>query len=220
MERADAEGAERQPLDVFRLESSLELRRLRCFHEASGQEQKYTMGVHPSQRKRQRTRRRGVEPLDVVDREYDGLRPGERVEGRPDRDAERPPVDGPLGAFSHEQRDFERLPSRRRHRGQHLVEHALEEIAERDVRQPALGLCGPRGQHPQPLLARGLDPGQPNRRLADSCVAFEHERVRPLDPLEEGVQRGQLLVSADDVQGRHEGSVRASSVRERIPSLA
>ncbi len=43
-------------------------------------------------------------------------------------------------AFVAQKRDLERAPSRRRQLVDHVVEYAVEEIAEPDVREPALGL--------------------------------------------------------------------------------
>jgi len=43
-----------------------------------------------------------------------------------------------------EQRGFERSSPRRRQNGQHVVEYRLEDVAQHDVREAALCLCGPR----------------------------------------------------------------------------
>ena len=112
---------------------------------------------HPAQRERECACRGWVEPLDIVDGEHDRSPFGERLERGTDRDAERPRVDRLLGSLVQQQRDFERVPSRRRQGGQHLVEHALEEIAEHDMGQSALGLGRARREDAKPPLARRLD---------------------------------------------------------------
>ncbi len=120
-----------------------------------------------------------------------------------------------------QQRDLERPALRRRQLRQHLLDDAVEQIRQSGERQLLLGLGGPRSQHSQPLRAGGLHPCQPERRLANSGVACENECTRPLARLlDEGVERRQLFVPADDLPRRHEGSTRASSVLERIPSFA
>ena len=69
MERADAERSHRQPLDALRAERLLESRRLRSVDEPPGEQQEHAARGEPSQRERERARRGGVEPLDVVDRD-------------------------------------------------------------------------------------------------------------------------------------------------------
>jgi hypothetical protein len=201
MERADAEGPYRQPLDALRLECSLELRRLRSFDDPPGQEQKHAVGSNPTQRERERARRGRVEPLNIVDSEHD--RPfGERLQGSTDRDAQRPRIDRLLGSLVQEQRDFERVASRRRQGGQYLVEHALEEIAEHDVGQPAFRLGWSRREDAQPPLARRLDTRKPKRRLPNPRLALEHECQSPSRFLvEEGMEEAEFLLSAHDLEG-------------------
>jgi hypothetical protein len=48
-----------------------------------------------------------------------------------------------------------------------------------------------------------FDTGKPKRRLSDPGVALEHERGGPGgDCVDEGVDRGKLLVPADDLEHR------------------
>ena len=94
------------------------------------------------QREADRTRRRSVEPLEVVDREHEPVL-GEHLERAADGDAEGALVDGLPARILHEQRDFERVPARRCQPRQHLVEDALEEVAEPGIREAAFRLGRP-----------------------------------------------------------------------------
>ena len=156
---------------------------------------------HTSQREHERARRGRVEPLDVVDGEHDRRLCGERLQGRPHRHGERARVDRLLGSLVHEQRHLERLPSRRRQGGQNLVEHALEEVAEHDVRERALGLGRARREDAKPPLVRRLDSRTPERGLPDPRLALEHERPRPSRLfVQEGTEGAELLLPAHDLE--------------------
>jgi hypothetical protein len=68
------------------------------------------------------------------------------------------------------------------------------------VGKSLLGLRGPRGEDAERALTRGLETCQPDRRLADARLAFEHERARiPAGHVQERVQRGDLVVPAYDL---------------------
>ena len=66
--------------------------------------------------------------------------------------------------------------------------------------QALLDLGGPGAQDRQRPLPGGLDPGQPERGLADSSLSLEHDCSRPLArPVQEGAQLGDLVFPADDL---------------------
>ena len=70
------------------------------------------------------------------------------------------------------------------------------------MREAALGLGRPRREDAQSARARMLDAGEPERRLADPGLALEHERRRPCRrSADEGAEGGELLLSADDLDG-------------------
>ena len=105
-----------------------------------------------------------------------------------------------LVRFRDQECDLERPPPGRRKRRQHIVEAAFEQITQNCVREPTLGLRGSRRKHAHPARARILDPGEPERRLADAGLTLEHERSRLLvRAADEGLKRGQLLIPADDL---------------------
>ena len=163
----------------------------------------------PPEREAERARRRGVEPLEVVDREHE-LVLGQELQGAANGDAECAGVDRPPGRVLDEEDDLERPPPRRRQGRQHLVEDAVEQVAEPGVRERALRLGGPRREHAQPAPARVLDRRAPERRLPDPGLALERDRNRPVRDraaIEERGQRAELLLPPDDVD-RHSATHR------------
>ena len=94
-------------------------------------------------------RRGRVEPLHVVDRNQQWLGLCERAQAGQNRDANRPRIRRPPPGLGKQERNLERAPPWRRHRRQHLVEHALEQVAETGMSEAALGHRRPRRQHPQ-----------------------------------------------------------------------
>ena len=116
------------------------------------------------------------------------------------RDGERARVRRRIAVLVEQQRGLERPPPRRRELGQHLRRAIREEVAERRVGEPLLGLRGSGAEHAERPLPGGLDAGRPERRLADPGLAFEDERSRAaVRPVEEGVQRCDLVLPADDL---------------------
>ena len=112
-------------------------------------------------------------------------------------------VHGLLAGTLVDERELERSPPRSRQRGQHVVDHALEEVAERYVREVTLGLGRARDERPQPFGTRVLHAREPERRLPDARLSREHERGGPLRcSFDEGADGGELLVAADDLD-RH-----------------
>ena len=102
--------------------------------------------------------RRGVEPLEVVDRHDD--RP---VGGQPIEDAEHGRSDrslvGRLGIRSTKERDLERPSLRRREPLEDAVSREADQIREPGERERRLGLRRARRQHPVPEIAGALDTG-------------------------------------------------------------
>ena len=101
-----------------------------------------------------------------------------------------------------EQRHLERPALGRRQRRQRVVEDAVEQVAEADVRKRTLRFGGPRREHAEPTPAGVLDGGAPERRLPDPGLAFERDCDRAFPgavPVEERRQRAELLFPPDDV---------------------
>ena len=171
------------------------------FDDPPGEQQSHALAGHTSQREHKRARRGRVEPLDVVDGEHDRRLCGERLQGVRTATAS---VRGSTGSFEslvQEQRHLERAPSRCRQGGQNLVEHALEEVTEHDVRERALGLGRARREDAETLLVRFLDPRTPKRGLPDPRLALEHERPRSSRLfVQEGTEGAELLLPAHDLE--------------------
>ena len=201
MRRADAERPDPDPLDPVAVEGVLDRGRLLRLAEPPRPEQRDVGLRQPPQRKPDCACRRGVEPLQVVDRDHEPVL-GEHLEGAPNRDSERPLVDAVPGCLLDQQRDLERLAPGRRHGRQHLVEHAVEQVAEAGVGQGPLRLRGPRREHAPPAAARLLDGGAQERRFPDPGIPFQGDRDRAphcATPVEKRRQRADLHVSAHDL---------------------
>jgi hypothetical protein len=195
---AETEGADRQPLNALALDRPIELRRLRSFPKATGEQQEDRLLAHPPQGKRQHARRGRIEPLEVVDSEHErGLR-SQNVQRAPDGHAECARIRA-IGGILDEERHFERAAPRRRQRRQHTLERVLEEVAEAGVGKASLHLRRLRQENPESPRARGVDARTPERRLPDPRLALEQECRRSRGgPVEDGVQGAELPVSAYD----------------------
>ena len=202
MERADTERPDRQTPDRVRADRPLESRHC-SLGAAGGEEQKHRARTEPAQGERERVRRRGVEPLEIVDRHEQRPVFGEHLQRAAGCDPERARIDPIVGRLLEEERDLERAPPRSGKRGQDVVENVLEQIAEAQVREPALGLRRPRREDAHPPRVGVLDAGKPERRLPDAGLTLEHEPGRPCrHVVDEGEDDATFFLSADDLQ-RH-----------------
>jgi hypothetical protein len=192
----DTERSDPEPFDVHRV---LELGRL----QPAG-EQQPDCAVEASQREGECARRRGVEPLDVVDRHDDRLPLAHQAEHIAYGRRERARVGGLVRRVIPQQRDLERPSPRRGQLADHPVEDSIEQIPEPDVREPPLGLGRPCRQHDPPAPARRRDSREPHRRLPDPGLALENQRHRLLGgAVEEAVDGAELPVAADDLDYAH-----------------
>ena len=167
---------------------------------AKQQQQQHGARRKSTQRELERSRRRRVEPLDVVDCQQDRATLAEQLQHVADCDAERAMVDRLVRCFLAQQRDLERATPRHGEQGGDVGEDLVEEVAQADVCEAALGLRGPRHDDEHASLARSRHSGEPERRLADPRLAFEHEPGRPARrPADEGVNRGEITLPADDL---------------------
>ena len=203
VERADAQRPQLQPPDGVPGERLLERGRLRSVGEPPGEQQEHVVRAQPSHREAEGSRRRGVQPLQIVDR--DEQRPvfGEQLDRAANGDPDRPRIHPLTRVLLAQERDLERTAPRRRQPGQDFVEHVLEQIAEAHVREPALGLGRSRHEDAQPRRTRVVDTGPPERRLPDPRLALEHERGRHgVGPVDERVDGGELVLPADNLERR------------------
>lgn len=178
LDRAQAERADEQSLDAS---AKRLLERGRLPAAPTSEERPDGLTIEPPQSERQRIGRRRVEPLDVIDRDHDRTTFGQRREGAVHSHRKRTGVCCRSVAVPVEQkRSLERPPPRSRELRQHLGGAGPEQVAERSVRESLLGLRGSSAEHAQRPFPCRLDPGQPERRLADAGVALEHDRGRSL----------------------------------------
>ena len=137
MKRAKGERRYLQPCDLPLGAELLELQRPRRTF-ALRHEQPNTLVFQASRGVSEDPRRGRVEPLDIVDRDQNGGRARKRLNyaKRGDRSFARPHGDARIRLAS-EERDFERVPLRRRQRLEHRIVHLGEQIddcAERETR--------------------------------------------------------------------------------------
>ena len=106
--------------------------------------------------------------------------PGARARGPQEGDLERPALG--LGQ-----------------RRERLLEDGLEEITERGVGQPRLGLDRTAGQDPVVPREGIRQPFLPHRGLADAGIAGQEQRARAArDRVEESLEDGELGLASDD----------------------
>ena len=179
MRRTDAERPHAKPLDPVGFQGVPDGGRLLGLAEPSRPDQGDVRLRQSPEREPECVRGRGVEPLEIVDREHEPV-VGQKLQRAPHRDAERPLVDGSSFCVLDEQRHLERSALGRRQRRQRVVEDAVEQVAEADVRKRTLRFGWPRREHARPTAARLLDGGVPERRLPDPGLAFERDRERAI----------------------------------------
>ena len=95
--------------------------------------------------------------MDIVDRDDNRLVSSEQLQRATNRDPERPRIDAvPCRLFA-EERNLERATPGCRQRRQHLVEYVVEEIAQANVGEAAVGLRRSRNEDAQPARTSMVD---------------------------------------------------------------
>ncbi len=134
----------RHPFDRKRI-----LRGRPAFARPARDEKQNRFVEQPSYGELESGRRGRVEPLHVVDRNQQWLGLCERAQAGQNRDANRPRIRRPPPGLGKQERYLERAAPWRRHRRQHLVEHAVEQVAETGMSEAALGPRRSGRQYPQ-----------------------------------------------------------------------
>ena len=168
LDGADAQRSDLDAFDPVWLEGVLDDGGLLHFTEPACPDQQQVRLGQPAKREPEGARRRGVEPLQIVDRDDKSVF-REELQGSANRNSESTRIDGTARCILDEQRDLERPTPRRREGRQDVSESSFEEIAQAGVGESTLRLGRPRGEHPQPPLARVGDDGAPERRLSDAA---------------------------------------------------
>ena len=184
---------------VGRRDRVLEVRLLRTIAQASGEQEEYRLLVQAPERESERARRGRIEPLDVVDREDDGPC-GARTSSA--LRTATPSVRGSNPSGSSSTRSA--ISSARRLGGdntEHVVEHALEQVAEPSIGEPSLRLSRPRHRTRSPCL-------RPRRLLARASTSRSPPRLRAR-------ARGHRR----DARGRH-GRRSSSSLPTMLTAMA
>jgi hypothetical protein len=173
VQRGDRERPELEPLQAPRMSDAVEHVRVR---RAQREERPDRLVRQPPERELDRSRRRRVEPLDVVDREHDLPGRGQLAEEREHRRSDQAPLRGTVGLDA-EQRDVERVALRARKGGQRLLGDRRHEVGEPGEREPRLRLCRARHEHRGAAPARPPNGLGPERRLADPRLADDRKRA-------------------------------------------
>jgi hypothetical protein len=218
----DGERPDGEPLEGLELREAVRQR----LAGPSRQHETDPRSGHAPPGKRQHLRRGLVRPLGIVHRKQHGTRGLQRSQRGDRGDAEQAGIQRRARRLEQE-RDAERLGLRSREDVEDVVERVAEQVAEAGERKLRLGRGGAGGENAPIALTRRVKRGAPERRLADTRVALEHERRRAgLDLLHERRERGQLGRSSDDADrrcphvpptlGRSARAVQRHAVRARL----
>ena len=159
--------------------------RCRFLAGAAGEQNVDGLFAHPPQRKRQRARRRRVEPLDVVDSKHDRRLGSESLQCASDCNAERARIEASSRVLEQECH-LERAPPRRRQLRQDSLEHVVEQVAEAGVSEPSLQLGRPR--HEDARLRAHARPRRPPARW--STFRSRPRPRAPMPTVSRGLGRG------------------------------
>jgi hypothetical protein len=209
---ADTERAERQPVDALRRECSLDLRPLRTFRGAPGQQQDNPACPEAAHRERERVRRGSVKPLQVIDCDYLRSLLRKQLERISDGDSERTRIHGARRVVNEKKCALERTAPRRRQPADHLVEHTFEQVSKASVSEATLGLSRSRQKGSVAERAPVLDTRQPNRRFPNPGFTLEHQRHRSAkSAVEETVNRTNFCVAPNDLETAHRKDLGSAS---------
>ena len=172
---AHAQRLDLEPRKPRRPERALE-RRLAL--RACREEKAHRDAVEPARRVGERVGGRAIEPLDVVDRDEDGLPGGERAEGTQEADRDRRALGRGACRRRPKQRDLECVQLRGREAAELGRSDPVEQVDQRRERVLGLGVRRSRREDAKTAIARSVDARLPERRLADAGAADEHERRR------------------------------------------
>jgi hypothetical protein len=158
----------------------------------------------PPEHEEERLRGRSIEPVEVVDCDEDRRVGRERLEDVEDGEADCARVHVTVAAGSFEQeRSFERASAGFVERLQHVGHHRAQQLADPCEGEDGFGLDRAVREHLRSAYRRSMQPGLPERRLADSRLAREHEhRRRGRRALEEVLQRPQLVLAPAELADR------------------
>ena len=141
---------------------------------------------------------RTIDPLEVVDGQKDRLVGSERAQRVEQADRDRVGLGRSSRRLGPEERHLQGMELGRRQACELVSTDAVEQVDQRRGREERLGAAPARREDAKAALAGEVDACLPESRLADSRLAREDERPWRAVRLEEGVQRRQLRLAADD----------------------
>ncbi len=143
---------------------------------------------------------RGIEPLDVVDREQDRRASGERAERGEERTWKGDSIRRPGCCRLQPGCDGERPTLRLGKLVRDLGQETVEQVAESAERERHLRLHASRHEDPPAGLPSQLDPRAPEHGLADSRLAANQRTARATGQLvDEPRQLGELGLPSDEL---------------------
>ena len=210
MDRADAQRAD---LEAFRFG---------LWHKTAGHagaaREDHTNAFFQNQsakREHERTRRRSIEPVGIVDRDHrHAAGCSERGEGR---DGDGSLVRRLFARLAKQQRDLDRASLRSGQLVEYVLSDRAQDVPETRVGEARLGLARHGRENVVAQLGCMLHRGAPERRLSDPRLPFQHQdrRRRRLEPR---LECGELGVAADDLMShRQPGSAFSAPAFVRSP---
>ena len=196
-----ADGAEAQRSDADRRDHILERALERRRRPGAPGEQERRPTVEPPRGERERVRRRGVEPLEVVDGDdNDRVALCQSAQDVQEGDPDRMRLGGRTVGVYAQQRRLERAALWRRQSLDVSEVDAVEQVDQARERQLGVGAARPRGKDAQAPAHAAVDPRLPQGRLPSPRATDQHERPDRRIRAEESVELRELGLAADDLR--------------------
>ena len=173
-ERAEGQRAELEAAEPARLESDLERG---LFARPLREQEADVVSLESPRGIGERLGGRRIEPLQVVHGDDHGRRRGEGPQRVQETNADRARLGRRARWCRSEQRNLEGMPLRRGKLRQLVRLDSVEEVDQAREREARLCVARTRGEHAQPCLPGGHDPGFPEGGLANAGTTDEDERV-------------------------------------------
>jgi hypothetical protein len=204
------EGADLDLVDAIRRERAPHLADQRAVLRDTVREQEAgVFGAKSPRRIAERSGRRRVEPLDVVDRHDERSGFGEPTERAEDRNADPVSVDRRTIVLLEDECPRERPSLGIGQGSKRFLQNGVEKIADSRERQSGLAFRRSRFEETQPLLDSLGYSGTPQGRLPDAGFALEHEKSSSVrDARDEAPYGRELGIAADDGTGHDAPIVR------------
>ncbi len=165
-------------------------------------EETHSLGTEPSHHECQHTLRRLVHPLRVVDTDHDRALTRQVLQQPEGRHGDGPRRQFETVGLGAQQRDPQGATLRLRQRPEFVVGDIDEQVRQRRERELCLGIDRATTANPKPSFLSESNALAPQRRLADTGLAGEHQRHGAIAArVDEGAQRVNLVDTTDDRGG-------------------